>query len=314
MYTDTNIRQEPAYRHIASGMEFHLGMLAALLTVCIWSGWLVAMRYSGGSVLTTFDLAMMRYALPAVLLFPFVWRSRHALLETRKRYLIGIILGAGLPFFYLSAEGLKHAPVVHAGLLIPGTFPVFVTLIAMLFYREPPNRRRLCGLLMILLGVLALMMPSLLQNNTDILKGDLLLLGASFCWAVFTVSMRVAGLPPLAAAGLLCMGSSLILLLQGFSQGFNSGILLASDHELLLQLVMQVLGAGLLAGFCYGYAINRLGAENTSAIGSLTPVVAGIAALPLLGESLSNAAILGMLCIGLGVLIASGIRPRQPTH
>lgn len=298
----------PAYRHVASGLAFQLGVMAALFTVCIWSGWLISVRYANSSALQTFDLAMMRYALPAIVLFPFVWHARKKIMQTQKRYLVGIVLGAGVPFFYLSATGLQFAPVVHAGLLIPGTFPVFVTVIAMLCYREPVNPKRLFGLLMIFMGVCALLIPTLFQQHVNLLKGDLLLLAASGCWALFTVSMRVAGLPPLAATGLLCLGSTLILLML-WGLGFvQSGISMASTTEIGMQLVMQTLGAGLLAGFFYGFAINRLGAENTSALGSLTPVVAGLAAIPLLGETLSIAAIVGMFFICLGVIKASGIR------
>ena len=298
----------PSYRQIAQGLQFQLGVFSALLVVCIWSGWLISVRYSSDSLLQVFDLAMMRYGIPALILSPFVWKARKQIMLTPKGYLIGMTLGAGIPFFYLSATGLQYAPVVHAGLLIPGTFPVFVTLMAMLFYKEPVNPKRLIGLSMILVGVVVLLLPTLLNQELSVLKGDMMLLGASACWAIYTVSMRVAGLPPLAAAGILCLGSTILLLPLSFFGIVESGISQASSTEIAMQLVMQALGAGLLAGFFYGFAINRLGAENTSAIGSLTPVVAGLAAIPLLGEALSLPAMIGMICICFGVLKASGLK------
>lgn len=301
------------YQHISEGVQIQYGVLSALLVVVIWSSWLIAVRYSSDSVLQTFDLALMRYAIPALILSPFVWKARKQIVKTPIVYHLGLILGAGIPFFFLSATGLHYAPVVHAGLLIPGTFPVFVTLIAILFFNEPINPKRLTGLAMILIGVLVLLVPTLLNQDLSVLKGDLMLLGASACWAIFTVCMRVLGLPPLAAAGVLCIGSTLMLLplpLLGF---VDSGLSQVSSSELAMQLLIQALGAGLLAGFFYGSAINRLGAENTSAIGSLTPVVAGIAAIPLLDEALSTAAMIGMVCICLGVIKASGLKPSKPS-
>lgn len=303
----------PAYRYTATGTAMYLGIAAAMLTVCIWSGWLIAVRFNSGSSLTAFDLATMRYSLPALLLLPFMWQARAAIRRTHWLHLSGISIGAGVPFFYLSSTGLNYAPVAHAGLLIPGTFPVFVTMIAVLVYRETLTRHRLIGLSLITAGVVLLMTTSLVQQQADILKGDLLLLGASFCWALFTVSMRVAGLPPLAAAGLLCWVSTLILGLLYLFGWVESGVAQASQDELILQLIIQALGAGLLAGFFYGFAINRLGAENTAAIGSLTPVVAGLAAIPLLGEQLSLAALLGMAFICFGVAKANGFSPRKLT-
>lgn len=308
MQSSSNTPAPPSYRHIAQGIQFQLGVVSALLVVCIWSGWMISVRYSSGSFLQTFDLAMMRYGIPALVLSPFVWKARKQIMLTPKGYLIGMTLGAGIPFFYLCATGLKYAPVVHAGLLIPGTFPIFVTMIAIIFYKEPINPMRLMGLSMILVGVIVLLAPTLLNQQLGVLKGDFMLLGASACWAIYTVSMRVAGLPPLAAAGILCLGSTLMLLPLYVAGILESGISQASSAEVAMQLIIQALGAGLLAGFFYGFAINRLGAENTSAIGSLTPVVAGLAAIPLLGETLSLPAMIGMICICFGVLKASGLK------
>ncbi len=308
MQLSSNSSPTPNYRHVAQGFQFQLGIIAALFVVFIWSAWLIAVRYSSSSALQILDLALMRYAIPAFILFPFVWKARQQIKQTSKSYLVGITLGAGIPFFYLTATGLKLAPVVHAGLLIPGTFPVFVTLIAMVFFKEPINPKRLTGLAMILLGVLILLLPTLLNQQMSVLKGDLMLIGASACWAVYTVSMRLAGLPPLAATGVLCICSSLVLIPFSMFGILESGIAQVSSSEWMMQLVIQAIGAGLLAGFFYGFAINRLGAENTSAIGSLTPVVAGIAAIPILGEALSLAALIGMLSIFLGVMKASGLK------
>jgi len=296
------------YRVLTQGKDFYMGVLAALVTVSIWSGWLISVRLSASGQLTSFDLAVMRYLVPALVLLPFVWRHREKIRNTRFRYLLGMLVGAGVPFFYLSSTGLQYAPAAHAGLLIPGTFPLFVTAMAVFIYKQPLHPARFWGLSWVALGVAVLMSHSLYQGDLQVLKGDLLLLGASFCWALFTVSLRVAGLPPLAAAGLLCCLSCGVLAFLALMGWYETGITTASSQEIATQLVTQALLAGLLAGFSYGFAINRIGAENTSAIGALTPVLTGLAAIPLLGESLSLAALLGMLLIGLGAYRASRIR------
>ncbi|GAB3484046.1 DMT family transporter [Marinomonas epiphytica] len=297
----------PAYRHIATGKLWYLGVFAALITVCIWASWLVSVKQGAQSVLTTFDLAIMRFAIPAVVLLPIVSRAWRDIIRAPKWTLVGVLVGAGVPFFFLSSQGMHYAPVSHAGLLIPGTFPLFVTAIAVLVFKEPISRPRLFGLLGILCGVATLLGSSLLSLSLDVLKGDVFFIGASFFWAVYTISLRVAGLKPLVATGFLCLVSTLVLLALLIMGGVDSGLQLASTQEIVWQLLVQALCVGLLAGFSYGYAINTLGAERTAAMGALTPVLASFLAIPLLNESVDSTTILGLLFVGVGVVLASGI-------
>ena len=220
--------------------------------------------------------------------------------------------GAGLPFFYLSATGLTYAPASHAGLLILGAYPFFVTLLAVLFYQEKVSRARKIGLSFVCLGVLVLLSLSLLTAPEDTWKGDLLLLAASFFWAVYTVSLRIAGLPPLVSTAL--MGSvSLIALAFLWATGLaSSGLADASWDMLAGQILVQSLLVGLMTGFTYGYAIQKLGAENMAAIGAFTPVLAALIAIPVLGEHLEGYSIAGLIFVSIGVVIASGILKKQP--
>ena len=72
-----------------------------------------------------------------------------------------------------------------------------------------------------------------------------------------------------------------------------------------LQFLIQALMVGLVTGFSYGFAIQRIGAETSAAIGALTPVLAAISAYFLLSENLFFTDIIAMLFIVFGVLLAS---------
>ena len=297
----------PAYRQMATGIDLHMGIAAAFITICIWASWLISVKMGTSSVLTTFDLALMRYGVPGLVLLPFLCRAWPEVIKVPKRLLAGIVVGAGLPFLFLSSAGMHYAPVAHAGLLIPGTFPLFVTAIAVLIYKETLTKQRLLGLSTIGLGILVLVSFSLLQGQADVWKGDLYFLGASLCWAVFTICLRVAGLPPLAATAILGLLSTFILGLLFVLGLVESGLAEVSLPTLAWQFVVQALLVGLFTGFSYGFAINRIGAESTAAIGSLTPVIATLAAIPLLGEPLTLAASIGIVMICFGVFCASGV-------
>ncbi|WP_432452659.1 MULTISPECIES: DMT family transporter [unclassified Agarivorans] len=297
----------PHYKQYATGGAFRYGLLAALVSISIWAFWLVSMRAGVTNSLGFFDLGLLRYSPPALLLLPILWRSRALLKGVSPTLLLGIVAGAGVPFFYLSATGLKYAPASHAGLLILGAYPLFVTLLAVVFYQERVSIQRKIGLCLVTLGVVVLFSLSLLTAPAGTWIGDLLLLAASLFWAIYTVSLRIAGLPPLVSTALMGLVSVLVLLLL-WSTGLVSSQLVDSPWQMLAwQFLVQSLLVGLLTGFSYGFAIQRLGAENMAAIGAFTPVLAALIAVPVLGEMIEVYSIVGLLLVSAGVLIASGI-------
>ena len=122
----------------------------------------------------------------------------------------------------------------------------------------------------------------------------------------------MSGLSPLAATGLLGLVSS-VLLLGLFAFGvLDSGVLGSGEHLdmnlFATQFMIQGIMVGLVTGFSYGFAIRKIGAENTAALGSLTPVIASIAAYPILAETLSVNGVMAMSLICFGVLCASGVK------
>ncbi|MFT5721962.1 MAG: drug/metabolite transporter (DMT)-like permease [Motiliproteus sp.] len=305
------------------------GVLAMLATLLIWVGFLLTLRAEGQSALTSTDLALMRFGLPALLFLPLLLRRRAQLATINRGYAAMILLG-GLPFFYLISLGSGYAPAAHAGALVPGTAPLFVTGLAVLVFKEPLPRKRLLGLGVILLGVLVLLGGGLLEWQQGYWRGHLAFLGASLLWACYTLGLRVIGIGVLEATALLCCGSLLglgLLLSLGLVEShLGQGLLLSlgllessvrgaiSWEQLWPFLLAQGLGAGVIGGFTYGIAIRRLGAEKTAALGSFTPALAALAAIPLLGETLSLSGLIGVLVIMLGVVLASGLRWRRPVR
>ncbi|GGK55418.1 DMT family transporter [Amphritea balenae] len=294
--------------------EFSIkGVSIMLITILIWVAFLLSMRAEAQSELTTTDLGLMRFALPTLVFLPWLLRDFKTLLRVKLRYLVMIICG-GLPFFLLVSLGSQYAPVAHAGALVPGTAPLFVTGLAVLIFREPLPRYRGLGLSVILGGVTILLAATLFaaelnsqfSSELNYGPGHLAFLGASLVWAIYTLGLRVAGIDALLATALLCCSATLGLMLS-LSLGISeSNIANVSWQEIWPHLLSQGLGAGIIGGITYGIAIKTLGAEKTAALGSLTPALAAIIAVPVLGEQLSVTTISGVALIMTGVLLASG--------
>lgn len=286
-----------------------LGITAMLATLLIWSSFFISLRASSESDLTIGDIALLRFV-PAALVFGYL--SRHSLRKiqtTPKRYLLAIGWGAGLPFLMLAANGLHLAPVADGASLIPGILPLFVSSIAAFCYKERISASRKTGIGLIVVGISLFVTHSLFSGQTDVVQGHGLLLLASFSWAWFTVAMRVSGLTPV-TGGLVLAGSACLLLpvFHGLSWvTFN--LFSAPLSDIMVHLLIQGVAVGVLANFSYGFAISRLGAEMSAALGSFTPVVAALLAAAIFHEALSTTTLLAMSCIICGALAASELIP-----
>ncbi|MEH0739993.1 DMT family transporter [Vibrio cholerae] len=287
------------------------GYLAMLATLLMWSGFFLSLRMGVQSALTLADIALLRFMLPAIVLLPFVIKHRAAIRHTPWRLKLGLLIGCGLPYLWVAGNGMQLAPVSDGSALIPGTLPLFVTALAVLVYRQSLSHHRVIGLCLIVVGI-AIFLHYGASAGHHQLHGYLVLLVASFMWSVFTICARVAALNALAVAGWVSLLSSLTLaFLIGTgvvpSTLASVGVTLWPYDELLRHLLLQGVGAGIIAAFTYLHAIAHLGAERSAAFAATTPAIATLLAWFFLQESASAVSLLALGCISLGSIIASNV-------
>ena len=87
----------------------------------------------------------------------------------------------------------------------------------------------------------------------------------------------------------------------------DSNLALAPRSEILLQGAYQGLVPSVLGISCLNIAVRRLGASTTSVFLSAVPVVAALAAIPILQEMPGLPAWIGMITVTAGILLALGI-------
>jgi drug/metabolite transporter (DMT)-like permease len=296
-----------AHRHRSHNAA---GMAALLLTVAIWAGFALSARALSSSTLTAADAALLRFGVPPALLAPALWRRRHQLASVRRGTAVKIIGGAGVPFFLAAMYGGALTSAAFVGALIPGMVPLFVSALVAMTGRGVPKGMQTIGLGLIALGVIALVSPHVVPVDGDVLAGSGLLLLASGLWALYTVGLREVALDPIGSIGLLCLPSFAALALLVTLGALPTNLAHAAWGDIALFLSLQGLGVGLCAGLLYAFAIRRLGAERSAVVGSLSPVVAALLAVPLLGESPTLAVLVGVPLITLGVVLANR-RPRS---
>jgi drug/metabolite transporter (DMT)-like permease len=288
----------------AEGRNFVLGATAALAAALIWGSWIVVTRLGVTTTLAPPDIALLRFGIPAIILLPVLLREGLALKRIGIVRTALMVAGSGLPFFLLSSAGMKFAPASHAGALLPGTMPLFVALLAALFDRERFSAMRLAGFGFVVAGVLAIGGYQLLAGGSGEWRGDLLFLAGAFLWAVYTLAFRRAGIGAWHGAALVNAYSIVGLLPLMLWTGWHLPDV--SWPELGLQALSQGVLSGVIALLAYGLAIRRLGAPRAAVFISLTPVIAALIAIPVLGERPDAATAAGIVAVSLGVALASG--------
>lgn len=302
--------------HPLSVFTMKLGYLSITVTLLIWASFFLSLKGGANSELTPADIALTRFLIPALVLLPLVWKARYAVAAVPNHYLVGMFVGSGLPYLLVVGTAMQFVPVSHGSALVPGTLPLFVTGIAVLFFKQPLSRHRVVGLGLVLLGILLFLGNSLSSFNFEYTKGHLLFLCGSLMWATFTISARVANLNALVSAGFISFCSILLLLVLILTGTLPSHLMSTPIAqwpvtELAVHSAVQGVGAGLIAAFTYLYAVNTLGAERSAAFGSATPAIATLLAIPLFNEipDIMTWLALGSICIG--SLVASNIFMRN---
>lgn len=284
-----------------------VGLVAALITVLVWSSYFLSLRIGALTPLTLVELSFFRFAVPGLLLLPIFIKSINDYKKVPLIYLLGIVLGSGLPFFLLSAHGIQLTQVAYGSTLIPGTVPLFVTLFAVLIYKQPLPGFRKWGLITIVIGIMAMLIHAGSSFDTSLLIGQGIFLICALLWAAFTISIRQSGLAPLKVAALAALPNGVLITLWIIITGPELGYSALPLSALLGQLLVQGIFVGILSGLCFSMAIVRIGAEKTSAIGAATPAVATFFATIMLGEQMDISLLIGMALIISGVFLASGV-------
>jgi drug/metabolite transporter (DMT)-like permease len=299
-----------------------IGGACALAVLAIWTSFILIARSSARHTLTPFDIAFLRFLFSGLVVLPLaLWRGpmlrqglggAHAL--RRGATLAGL---AGIVYCAFAYSGFFFAPVAHAAVLLPGSLPLWSTLFALLLLGEKLTRTRLIGLSMIVLGDALVGGNSLLQafDGQRVWKGDLLFLGASMVWALYGVlcrRWRIGAIDATLAIALGCLLSYVPLFALAAGSGLlPSGLAAAPWREIVFQAVYQGGFAMLIAGLAFTQVVTTFGPIRTTMITALVPSLAALSAVPLLGETLSPAALGGLACVTLGLLL--GLR-QAPAH
>ncbi|HZB82664.1 MAG TPA: DMT family transporter [Rubrobacteraceae bacterium] len=278
-----------------------------VLVAVLWGGVFLLVKYALVDF-SAVEVAFFQAAIGALGLFVIVriegGEARSKLNDILRRPGPALLLGAlaiAVPFM-LIALGELTVPSGLAGVLA-STTPIFVALFSpVLGYNTRINRRQGAGLIVGLIGV-ALVVGAHFVGSLGQLLGALAVLGAAASGGLssFVVALQYKdkGIPASTTSFFsLSVGALLTLPVA----------LITAPHELPgTRAVLAVIVLGLLctalAFMLYYSLIDQIGEERASLATYLTPVFALFYGVLLLGESLTVAAVIGLVLIIVGAEI-----------
>lgn len=274
------------------------GYAALAATVLLWASFALSSRAIDASTLTGYDAALVRFAVPVLVLAPLLPRTLRALARERATTFV-LLLAGGLPHYLLFALGARLTSAGLTGLLVPGTVPLFVTLLLL-------GRRRVAPRAWVALGaIVAGVVASATMIGAGAGPGGIaVLLLAGAVWAVYTLGLQRTTLQPLEIVVAVCAASTLVglvLVLTGLAPShLVTGSVRSAD--LVSFVVLQGIGTGLLSTLCYTHAVRALGGGVAAVGGALSPVVTAVAAVPVFGEGIGPGLAVALVLVVAGVL------------
>ncbi len=288
-----------------------------VLATLLWAGNFVV----GGplaEVLPPFGLNFLRWCVACALLVPLTLLYEgtgfiRPALRMWRSLLVMAITGVFL-FNSLVYLALTETTSINAA-LINGTTPILTLFVVAVLGGGSPTGVRIFGSVICLAGVVWVVSRGSLETlaSLSLNRGDVLMLVAAVCWAFYTVlgGNVTREISPLAATT-----ASAVLALPFLA--------ISGGYELLTKPVGSVsapvvsgllyigIGASIVAFLSWNVGIRRVGASRGAIFLNLIPVITAVIAVPVLGENLVPAQLVGGMLVFAGVAIVSRSGDKKP--
>ncbi len=255
-------------------------------------------------------LALGRWGIAALLLLPLaakpLWRARRAvrreLFDLFVLGVLGMVICGAVVYI-----GAQTTTATNIGLIYAAS-PVFMIVLARVFYGETMSAVQSLGVALSLAGVVTIIArgdPGVLLGLTFTV-GDLYILGCSFSWAVYTVWLQhrpsaLAATPRFTAITIAGVAALVPLL---FVEAAMTGAPRLDAFTLGTMLFLAIV-PGIGAYQTYAFVQRRLGTSRTSLLMYLIPIYNAGLAWVLLGETLRPYHFIGTAMVLPGIWLAT---------
>jgi drug/metabolite transporter (DMT)-like permease len=197
--------------------------------------------------------------------------------------------------------------------ILQGSVPIFVLAGTVLFYRSTTTLLQWLGLMLTFIGVLYLAFKGdLMQIFTfRFNKGDILMLAACFCYAVYTILLKkrpkVHGLSFFAIGAVAALLFSFPAFLVEYQMGYA---IFPTTLKAWAVLMYVAIFPSMLSQITFLYAVDKIGPGRAGIFVNLMPVFGPILAVLILGEIFTTYHAIALLMVLTGVALAEIGKPK----
>ncbi len=293
-----------------SGFSKHdLGMLVVSL---IWGANFSANKYALG-VMPPAVFAAVRFAAASVMMVVMVRvvNPGRPIAARESWLLMGLGVIGNTCYQVAFMTGLVTTTAINASLIL-AALPTIVAVLGTALGVERSGPRVWWGIVVATIGVGVVIAVKGIHFTVEGLRGDLLIMVACACWAIFTVGVRQVGrgLDPLRVTALTVIGGTpgLLLVAARDLRAMAWGSLSAAAwFAVTFSTVFSITVAYLI----WSYAVQGIGSSRTAIYNCVTPIFAAATAALVLGERLVPAQGIGAALVFAGVFLSQRGRSGQ---
>lgn len=246
-------------------------------------------------------VTLMRVGLGAATLW-LIPQARRVRIERSDwvRIVLLALLWVAIPFtLFPIAQQFINSAITG---MLNGATPVFTAAIAVMLLRRLPGVRTRIGLVLGLVGVVAIGLPSVTEGSSEAI-GVVLTVGATLCYGLALnlaapLQQRYGSVPLMAR---LLAVATVMTAPFGMYSTINSTFAIG---PFLAVAVAGVVGTG-IAFVIFGNLVGRVGSTRASFIAYLIPVVAIVLGIVFLSDDITLVALVGTALATAGALLAS---------
>ena len=275
-----------------------------------WAGNFTIGKFAFLENIPPFSLAFLRWSLVWIILFPFTYREIFKLKHKIKKNLSSFfILGftSVCIFTSFTYNALNYTQIINAS-LFNTAIPVTIILVCFLLKIEKTNIFQISGLLISVLGILAIItrldLNILLSLNFN--KGDLFMIGAIFAWGVYSAYLkkRTFDVSLLSLVHIICT-FGLVFLFPLFILDVVEGKTVEISSNLFYILIYIAIFPSIGSYYCWAGAVSIIGANRAGIFLSLIPLFSTIFAILFFNEKFLFFHFIGSILIILGLFLSN---------
>jgi drug/metabolite transporter (DMT)-like permease len=282
-----------------------LGWIVLILPPLFWAGNFVVGRAARGEV-PPMMLAFARHLVALAFLLPFGWATmrRDMKRHWEHRWQIVRVSLAGMVAFNLLVYLGLHSTTASNAQLMNSTIPVLIALLGAVLHKQRLTITQIFGLLLSCAGVLTIILDGdfarLLVLRLS--HGDLMVIGAMVCFALFSVWLRAfpADMDRLGLLGAQ-LTVAVVVLFPLLVWEYIGGARATWNFAAVAAMLYVGIAASLLANLLYMFGIARVGPARAGMFIHLVPLYGASMSIALLGESLEIYHAIGMAAIMIGL-------------